>query len=170
MTIDYATTHLEKNKNSIYSLLHQSTEAEYQWKQSQDKWNLLEIICHLYDEECEDFKTRFKNVIETPHKRPPAIDPVAWVKDRKYTEQNFEEKLSSFIQERDESIKYLKRLLNPDLTQGYDYGKFGHVDGIFFLTNWLAHDYLHIKQIVRLKYDYTSQLSDKQIDYAGTWT
>lgn len=39
----------------------------------------------------------------------------------------------------------------------------------FFLTNWLTHDYLHMRQIIKLKYDYLEQQSGEMIDYAGTW-
>lgn len=170
MTIKYIIDQLEKNKVLIQTLMQDASEEEYRWKQSPDKWNLLEIICHLYDEEIEDFRTRTINVLETPHLRPPSFDPVAWVTERKYAEQNFNEKLTDFLNERDQSINYLKELKDPDLTKGYDYSKFGYVDGMFFLTNWVAHDYLHIKQIVRLKYDYAAKFSDREIQYAGTWT
>jgi len=169
MEIKYAIDKLEKNKDIISTLLHGATESEYTWKQSSKKWNLLEIICHLYDEEIEDFRTRTKNVIETPDLRPPTFDPVSWVKDRRYAEQDFDEKLTNFLLERDKSIRYLKDLKNPSLTQGYDYKEYGYVDGLFFMTNWLAHDYLHIKQIVRLKYDYAAELAQRDISYAGTW-
>lgn len=170
MDIAFGIKQLSNNKNTIYHLLNHVTKQEYTWKQSPQKWNLLEIICHLYDEEREDFRLRFKNVIETPDKRPPSFDPVSWVTDRKYAEQNYEDKLSNFMMERDKSIQYLKDLKQPNLEQGYEYGKFGHVNGYFFLANWIAHDLLHIKQIARLKYDYIAHLSKPPIDYAGTWT
>jgi len=170
MDIIFATHQLEKNKNIIYNLLSGSSKEEYLWKQADDKWNLLTIICHLYDEEREDFRTRFKNVIETPDKKPPQFDPLAWITAREYTKQNFEEKLALFLLERDKSIAYLNGLKKPNLTQGYQYKEYGMIDGTFFLANWLAHDYLHIKQITRLKYDYVAKLSKRKIDYAGTWT
>lgn len=170
MDINFVADQLDKNKNTIYSLLSGSSSEEYLWKQSEEKWNLLTIICHLYDEECEDFRVRFKNVIETPDQRPPQFDPVAWITERKYAEQDYEEKLALFLMERDKSVKYLKSLGPVNLTQGYNYKNFGHVNGSFFLSNWLAHDYLHIKQITRLKYDYTKHLSGLSIDYAGRWT
>lgn len=170
MDIKYAAQQLEKNKNIIYSYLNGSSKEEYLWKQSVDKWNLLTIICHLYDEEREDFRTRFKNCIETPDQRPPQFDPTAWITDRKYAEQNFDEKLALFLLERDKSVSYLKSLRDVDMTQGYDYKNYGIANGNFFLANWLAHDYLHIKQITRLKYDYIKHVSGQKIDYAGKWT
>jgi hypothetical protein len=38
-----------------------------------------------------------------------------------------------------------------------------------FLHNWLAHDYLHIRQINRLKFAYLKAHSDISLDYAGAW-
>ncbi len=38
-----------------------------------------------------------------------------------------------------------------------------------FLSNWLAHDYLHIRQITKLKYDYLKQLTNEDLNYAGNW-
>lgn len=170
MDLKYAISKLEQNKNVIFHLLNGTTKAEHTWKQSKDKWNLLTIICHLYDEEKEDFRVRLKNVIETPDKMPPSFDPIAWIKGRKYKDQIFDDKLALFLMEREKSLTYLRGLKKPNLSQGYHYKDYGFADGKFFLTNWLAHDYLHIKQITRLKYDYAAHLSKTKIDYAGTWT
>jgi hypothetical protein len=38
-----------------------------------------------------------------------------------------------------------------------------------FLHNWLAHDYLHIRQIIRIKYDYLKKTSGEILLYAGEW-
>ncbi|MEM6429633.1 MAG: hypothetical protein AAF708_10365 [Deinococcota bacterium] len=38
----------------------------------------------------------------------------------------------------------------------------------FFLENWLAHDYLHMRQVVKLKYDYLTA-DGVNLIYAGTW-
>ena len=37
------------------------------------------------------------------------------------------------------------------------------------LTNWLAHDYLHIRQIIKLKFDFLKDQSDEHLSYAGEW-
>jgi len=39
----------------------------------------------------------------------------------------------------------------------------------FILANWLAHDYLHIRQITRLKYDYLQDIPNENLSYAGNW-
>lgn len=167
--IHFYVTHLHKNKLVINSLLADKLEQEYLWKKTPDKWSLLEIICHLVDEEIEDFRFRLKNVLETPDKKPPAIDPVGWVTSREYQKQNFSEKLSAFIAEREKSIQWLKSLSEENWEHGYKSDHFGHVNGYFFINNWLAHDYLHIRQITRVHYDYLEAMSPVQINYAGKW-
>jgi hypothetical protein len=37
------------------------------------------------------------------------------------------------------------------------------------LANWLAHDYLHFRQITKLKYDYIKYRTGEDLAYAGTW-
>ncbi len=66
---------LDKNRFVFENLLKNKNEEEYLWKPSPDKWCLLEIICHLYDEEREDFRARTKHTLETPNEPLPKIDP-----------------------------------------------------------------------------------------------
>lgn len=162
-------TELQKNKTVFENLLKGTNEAAYRWKQSPEKWCLLEIICHLYDEEREDFRVRLGLVLEHPEQTPPPIHPQKWVTERKYMEQDFEEKLQGFLEEREKSIEWLQSLKNPKWENAYQHPKYGPFSGNFYLTNWLAHDYLHIRQITRLKYDYLQHISGESVRYAGEW-
>jgi hypothetical protein len=45
----------------------------------------------------------------------------------------------------------------------------GTVTASMFLSNWLAHDYLHIRQINELKYLYFKQKTDESLEYVGNW-
>jgi hypothetical protein len=45
----------------------------------------------------------------------------------------------------------------------------GRLSAGTFLSNWLAHDYLHIRQIIRLKYQYLQRQTRESLDYAGAW-
>ena len=38
-----------------------------------------------------------------------------------------------------------------------------------FLANWLAHDALHQRQIVRYDYFYLKETSREDLGYAGQW-
>ena len=57
---------LSKNRNVFKELLSGLTAEMYLWMPNPGKWCLLEIVCHLYDIEREDFRARTKHVLETP--------------------------------------------------------------------------------------------------------
>lgn len=160
---------LEENRNVFKALLSDLTEEIFLWKPNPDKWCLLEIVCHLYDEEREDFRARTKHVLETPTEPLPPIDPQGWVNTRQYIQQNYSDKLNNFLTEREQSVKWLQGLTNPNWDNAYQHEKFGQMTAKMFLSNWLAHDYLHIRQITKLKYDYLQQLTKEDLNYAGNW-
>ncbi len=160
---------LSENATVFKELLSGLTEEIYLWKPNPDKWCLLEIVCHLHDEEIYDFMARTRHVLEKPTEDLPAIDPLGWVKDKSYIQQNYNDKLDQFLKEREQSIKWLQCLSNPKWENAYQHPKFGKMTAKMFLSNWLAHDYLHIKQIIKLKYDYLKQLTDEDLMYAGYW-
>ncbi|MBT8185179.1 MAG: DinB family protein [Eudoraea sp.] len=145
------------------------TQAEYLWRPGPDKWCLLELICHLYDEEREDFRARTKHTLETPAKQMPPIDPLGWVVERKYKQQDFADKLTAFLEEREHSVAWLQSLQSPKWDNAYDHPEFGQMTAKMFLSNWLVHDYIHIRQILKVKFGYLQQLSNENLTYAGNW-
>lgn len=160
---------LQKNKTVFYNLLKDEKEAKFLWRPSPDKWNLLEIICHLYDEERDDFRFRVQWVLNTPYEIPPPIDPHGWVKKHNYIEQDYKTMLDKFIIERAQSIIWLTSLEHANWNNSFEHSKLGILTAKHFLVNWLAHDYLHIKQILKLKFDYLKYQSEESLDYAGVW-
>jgi hypothetical protein len=167
--MDYIINELEGNRDIFNVILSGIQKELYLWKPLPEKWCMLEVICHLYDEEREDFKARTKLILETPNEQFKSIDPQGWVKDRKYIERDYSDMLQKFLSERKESVKWLRSLNNPDWNKTYNHPKFGDMSAKQFLASWLAHDYLHIRQITKLKYDYLKQISSENISYAGEW-
>ena len=160
---------LSRNQDIFKELLTGLNDEEYLWKSNPEKWCLLEIICHIYDEEREDFRARLRHVLETPTEPLPPIDPAGWVKARSYIAKNFTETMDKFLDERQKSIKWLNSLSDPKWENAYIHPKFGKMTAKMFLSNWVAHDYLHIRQIVKLKFDHLKILTDEKLDYAGDW-
>ncbi len=161
---------LEQNTQIFKQLFIASDESEYLWKQEENKWCLLEVLCHLYDEEIEDFRLRVQWMLESPEKPPPPFDPIAWIKDRNYMGQNFPDKLHDFIMERERSVQWLKQLGNDvHWESGYMHPDRGLLSAGHYLVNWLAHDYLHIRQILGIKFRYLSVKSDDDLNYSGGW-
>jgi hypothetical protein len=169
MNKTHAIEELARNQLVFSQLLRGISEDEYLWKWENDKWCLLEIVCHLYDEEREDFRLRAKSILKDPTKPLPPIDPVAWVTERNYIHKEYHKMLNKFLMERNDSIDWLESLENPKWNNTYRHPKMGAVSAHFFLNNWLAHDYLHIRQIIKIRYLYTQEVSGESLDYAGTW-
>lgn len=170
MELAFFISQLEANKNAFEALFYNVSGDLIMWKQAPEKWCMLEIVCHLYDEEREDFRQRFRYLQETPELAPPSINPPAWVTERNYIEQSYPQMVQKFLDERDDSIKYLKNLKNPSWDNSIEHPHFGKITARHYLHNWVMHDLLHIKQITRLKYDYIHKHSDQDLTYAGEWT
>ena len=169
MDTNYIINELQRNKFVIKELLQNLDDNTAKWRPSPEKWCLLEIICHLNDEECEDFRYRLNSTLENPKQEFISIDPVGWVSSRKYIERDFKTELTEFLNERDDSIDMLKQLGDPKWDNYFEHPKFGNMTAKLFFTNWLAHDYLHIRQITKLKFDYLSYTTNEKLNYAGDW-
>lgn len=160
---------LELNKAVFKAMFSGLAADEIMWRPKPEKWCLLEIVCHLYDEEREDFRARVKHTFESPGSEMPKIDPQAWVAERKYMERNFEEMVNHFLSERDQSVAWLRSLQDPPWKNIYMHPKAGELSAEMFLSNWLAHDYLHFRQITFNKYHYLKANFQTRFDYAGEW-
>ena len=68
---------LQANAGTFKALFEGASEELRTWKPAPDKWCLLEIVCHLYDEEREDFGARVKSTLQNPSEPWPKIDPLA---------------------------------------------------------------------------------------------
>ncbi len=160
---------LKRNEAVFRDVLSHENENMVLWKLAPEKWCLLEIVCHLYDEERFDFRFRTQWVLEKPNQTPPPIDPVGWVTKHDYIHQDYSSMVETFLKERRQSIIWLESLKKANWDHAFEHSKLGKLTAKHFLTNWLAHDFLHIKQILKLKYDYLKHSSGENLDYAGIW-
>ncbi|HTF06088.1 MAG TPA: DinB family protein [Bacteroidia bacterium] len=160
---------LDRNAPVLFGMFSSVPPEHRTWRSAPEKWCALEILCHLYDEEREDFRARTKHVLETPGEPMPGIDPVALVTERKYIEQNYDTMLASFLQERKNSIAWLNSLENPNWDSTYQHPKVGPLKARMFLTNWLEHDYLHMRQLLTLKHNLLKETTGESLKYAGDW-
>lgn len=160
---------LARHGNVFRAVFTGLTRDEVTWKPAPDKWCALEIICHLHDEEREDFRARLKHVLETPDAPMPKIDPVAWITERKYMEQDFTATLKNFLAERDKSLAWMRGLIEAPWKNAYMHPTVGPVSCELLLTNWVAHDLHHIRQFNNLRYEYLRGHTTMPLDYAGKW-
>ena len=160
---------LAHNAETIHSYVNGLTVEQARWKPTPNDWSILEVINHLYDEEREDFRVRIDYTLHRPGEDPPGIDPVGWVTARGYNQRALAESVQNFTRERQHSITWLEGLVAPDWDQKYKRPPF-EISAGSLLASWLAHDFLHLRQLTELHYAWVKQTSEPfQIAYAGDW-
>jgi hypothetical protein len=170
MIYDFIIQNLEANASTFNNLFTNISIEQVNWKPSPEKWSLLEIVNHLYDEEREDFRQRIMGIFEDPKKEWTPIAPAEWVIEREYAKREMKSSLSNFLEERKKSIGWLKSLNSPNWKVVYNHPKLGEMSAEMLLANWLAHDYLHIRQITFMNWTYLSHIASSiKLDYAGNW-
>jgi hypothetical protein len=163
------TLELEKNIDLFTRLLSDTTAQVTYFKPTPEKWNLLEVACHLLDEEREDFRPRLQHILDQNTGEMPPINPPLWVTERNYAAQHLPDVLSVWCTERQRSVQWLRSLGEVDWQLFYTHPKLGRMTAKLFLSNWLAHDYLHVRQIIGLKFAYLQQQTGEDLSYAGSW-
>jgi hypothetical protein len=79
------------------------------------------------------------------------------------------EMVVAFLNERSESLMWLKNLTNPNWDSIYT-ASWGSISAGDLLAAWTAHDLLHIRQLNELKYAYGLQVfAPYNPAYAGDW-
>jgi len=171
INLEHFTKRLAKNAETIRSLVEDISEEQARWKPDPEKWSILEVINHLYDEEREDFRTRLDFVLHHPDQPFPGINPAGWVIERQYNTRDLAESLQKFLQERKHSISWLEGLSPPDWNTQHTHPQFGSISAGTFMASWVVHDFLSIRQLAGLHRLYIAHLAGEShpIDYAGIW-
>src|SRR5581483_7339091 len=112
----------------VRALVSGITQAEARIKPAPDSWSVLEVVCHLCDEERDDFAA-----------------------------------------ERARSLAWLRGLSSPDWEAEY-VTPFRRMKVGDMLSAWVAHDNLHMRQLVELRRGRAVRLAEPyDVGYAGDW-
>ena len=169
MNLKYFIERFSRNREVFAGLLADVTLEQARWRAAPDKWSMLEVINHLYDEEREDFRQRIQLVLADPTPPWPPIDPRNWVISRAYNERELDPSLTNFLSERETSLSWLRELSQPNW-QTSNTGPNGTLTAGDLLASWLAHDFLHIRQLARLHWQYAGVIADPyRTEYGGPW-
>jgi hypothetical protein len=160
---------LQNSTEMIRALLLGITEADARVKPSPESWSILEVVCHLYDIEREDFREHLDFILHRQQDEYHVIDPQAWITDRNYNEQDFVEMQSKFFAERQKSLEWLKEISAADWEITYT-SEYGSVSAGEMFSCWVAHDNLHLRQLVELRRARIERITEPYpIEYAGDW-
>jgi hypothetical protein len=169
--MDFRTLYLElvDSTGMIQSLLTGVTDQEAKVRPAPDSWSILETLCHLYDEERQDFRARLEFILEHGEGEWPPIHPEAWVTERRYNEQDLRSMKDKFLAERSRSLDWLRGLEKSDWDAGYAGDTRGLRAGDIWVS-WIAHDNLAIRQLVELRRARLERITEPySIVYAGEW-
>jgi len=160
---------LVNSTQMIVALLADISQDEAQIKPNPESWSILEVVCHLFDEEREDFREHLDFILHRQNEEYHVIDPQSWITERKYNEQSYAEMAEKFFAERKQSLEWLRGLSNPNWETTYT-SQYGSVSAGEMFACWIAHDNLHIRQLVELRRSRIERITKPyDIQYAGDW-
>jgi len=169
MDLDNLLSQMRANARRIRVLAEGVSDDQARWKPGSASWSILEVINHLRDEEREDFRVLLDLALHRPDESRPGIDPEGWVTERRYNQRDPRESLEGFLTAREDSLVWLKGLASPNWGATYD-APFGRITAGDIFASWVAHDLLHMRQLVELHWAYTTLLvTPHKVDYAGSW-
>ena len=161
---------LGQSASFIVQLTETLDTQEAQWRPDVRAWSILEIVNHLADEEREDFRCRLDLTLHHPEKPWPPIDPESWAKERCYRDRDLRESLGSFREERQDSLRWLRSLPSPDWERQRSHPVFGDLSAGDLLCSWVAHDHLHLRQLIQRRFQFAQMLGKPyRTHYAGNW-
>jgi DinB superfamily len=170
MTLEFFLSRFQATPETLSALLRDVPLEVARWKPSVDSWSILEVICHMADEERKDFRSRLQSLLfdDPAGSSITPINPPAWVIQDNYNARNLADSLSDFQLERQQSLAWLRGL--PADLQLERTAPDREISAGQVFYSWLAHDYLHIRQITRLHYDFlVLRTQPYDIGYAGQW-
>ncbi len=169
MQFDLLYQELAQGIETVRRLAGGLTQVEARFKPDPATWSVLEVVCHLYDEEREDFRPRLDVILHRPQEPWSPIDPAGWVTARRYNERNLAEMLDNLAAERHRSLTWLRNLSAPNWEAEYK-APFGPLKAGDMFAAWVAHDTLHLRQLVELRRARVLKLvGPYDVGYAGEW-
>ena len=157
------------NAQAIRHLTESVSDEQAQWKPDPETWSLQEVMEHLYYEESMDFRKHLMEMFSEPPLPWGSNNPADYVKV-----ESLQQALEDFLSERNASIDWLEVLKNPDW-EAASKASFGLEEELVLragdvLTSWVAHDFLHLRQINELLYAWNQKQADPySVQYAGGW-
>lgn len=165
----YLKRQLALNRDRVAALARGMSEDQARWKPNEESWSILEVICHLADEEEYDFPVRLRIILEETDKTWPDIDPGGWFTEHNYQEADLFETLNRYMELRNESLAWLDSVEDPDWELEYE-APFGKIRSGDMFVSWVTHDLLHMRQLVELQRSYLEeQAKPYRLEYAGDW-
>jgi len=130
----------------LEALLAGLDEAGARARPAPDEWSPVEILCHLRDEESEDFGARLRVIVDGGSEFTP-IDPERWAVERRYSEARLTDVREALRASRQASLDLLASITPKTLEGSRPHKRLGSLSGQDILAAWVAHDRIHLAQL-----------------------
>jgi hypothetical protein len=168
LNLNVTVARMRVNTHVVAALCADVDEQQARWRPTPEAWSMLEVVCHLVDEECEDFRRRVDLTLHAPEQAWPPIRPVEWVHERGYALRALPQELNHWLAEREASAAWLLGLHEPDWNSSHAAPGGASLRAGDLLAAWLAHDFLHIRQLTELQHAWhAQQAAPYACGYAG---
>lgn len=142
-------------------------DAAWRARPAPAEWAPVEIVCHLRDEEAEDFGARLRVVLAGGQAFTP-IDPEAWAVERRYREADPAGVMAALRERRAASVAFLATVAPEALRAAVPHPRLGPLSGRDILVAWAAHDRLHLTQLAAtLARLWADRWAPLRAEYAG---
>jgi hypothetical protein len=169
MNSAYLVQMLTRQSDLVQSLVGDVSPEQAEWKSDAERWSVLEVVNHLYDEEREDFRVRLDILLRASDELWPLIRPMEWVTERQYNARELAHSLADFLEERRASLNWLASLQAPDWDAAVQSPWDFSMRAGDMAASWIVHGQWHIEQLIRLRRDWTiEQAKPYDVRYAGT--
>lgn len=149
------------------ALLSALDPAAWRARPAPAEWAPVEIVCHLRDEEVEDFGARLQVVLAGGDGFTP-IDPERWAAERRYLDDDGPRALATFLERRARSLDLLTAVEPARLAAAVAHRRTGGLSGLDILAAWVEHDRLHLTQFAAtLARGWATRWAPLHTDYAG---
>jgi hypothetical protein len=130
----------------LEALLEGVDAATWRERPAADEWSPIEIVCHLRDEETEDFGARVRVVVDRGATFA-GIDPARWAEQRAYRDTDPTAALADLRERRAATLVFLDGVAPDRLRYAVSHPRLGTLSGLDLLAAWVTHDRLHLTQL-----------------------
>lgn len=164
------TRQMTANAEAIRALVQSISDEQAQWKPDPETWAMKDVMEHVYNEERVDFRRHIQEIFSNPPQAWGSGPHEGWL-----STQDCRHALEGFLREREDSLVWLKSLESPDWDAKISASFAPSNETITLsagdiLVSWVAHDFLHIRQMNELLYAWNEhQAAPYSVQYAGGW-
>lgn len=170
MNLEMLLHRLERAPGAVRAIASVVSEADARWRPPSGNWSILEVVCHLADEEVEDFRPRLEATLRDPSAPWPPLDLDEVSGKRGYLSRSLGGELERFAAEREKSVRWLGSLREAAWENTYQHPKGWKIRAGDLLASWSAHDALHLRQMSKRIHEMAERdAAGFSSAYAGEW-